>query len=100
MIKVYDKAQWHIDSGENPEKVVAKMKAVFAFLESKGFLEVEGKEIVELGIDSSVSLHERMVTDAGKQFMETCYDKVIDKSAEEILEALEQEYQILCGSNS
>lgn len=93
MLKIYDKAQWHIDAGEDTETVVSKFKAVFAFLDSKGLLESEGKEMVEFGIDSSISLHERMVMDAGKKFMEACYNKVIDKSAEEIAEALEEEYK-------
>lgn len=92
MLKVYDKAQWHIDAGEDSESVVLRFKAVFAFLNSKNLLESEGKEIIDFGIDSSVSLHERMVTEAGKSFMENCYDKVIDKSADALSAALEEEY--------
>lgn len=94
MIKVYDKALWHIDAGENAEMVVGKFKALFAFLEAKELLESEGKEMIALGIDSSISIHERMLTEAGKKFMEACYDKVINRSAEEISGALEKEFKL------
>lgn len=91
MLKVYDKAKWHIDAGEDSKAVVDKLKAVFEFLERKGLLTPEGKEIIDFGVDSSVSIHERMLTEEGKKFMNACYDKVIDKSAEEIAVAMEQE---------
>lgn len=93
MLKVYDKAQWHIDAGEDVDEVVSKLKAVFSFLDKKGMLVDEGKEIIDLGIDSSVSIHERMLTEEGNKFMEACYDKVINKISEEIADALEQEYK-------
>lgn len=92
MLKIYDKAQWHIDAGENEETVVSKFKEVFSFLDEKQMLGAEGKEIFELGIDSSISIHERMMTDAGKRFMEDYYDDVINLSADEMGEALERKY--------
>ncbi len=93
MLKIYDKAQWHIDAGEDAEAVVSKLKAVFSFLDAKGLLGAEGKEILDLGIDSSISIHERMMTDVGKKFMDECYDKAIDKNDTEIIDALEKEYK-------
>lgn len=93
MIKVYDKAQWHIDAGENADSVIDRLTALFRFLDEKSLLTGEGKEILDLGIDSSVSIHERMVTEKGKMFMEECYDNVIDKRADEMIEALEREYK-------
>lgn len=90
MLKIYDKAQWHIDAGENAETVVNKLKAVFEFLDKKGMLTSEGKEIIDLGVDSSASIHERMLTEDGKQFMDDIYDKVIDKQVEELVVAMEQ----------
>lgn len=92
MVKIYDKAQWHIDAGVSPSDITSKLKAVLLFLDSKGMLNGEGKEILDLGVDSSISIHERMVTDEGKKFMETCYDHVINKNADEIFSSLEQEY--------
>ena len=87
MLKIYDKAQWHIDAGENAEVVVNRLRAVFEFLNKNGMLALEGKEIIDLGIDSSVSIHERMLTEEGKRVMDAIYDKVIDKPAEEIVSA-------------
>ena len=92
MLKVYDKAQWHIDAGEDVDTVISKLKVVFSFLDAKGFLGTEGKEILDLGIDSSVSIHERMLTEEGNDFMANCYDDVINNKAEDIKEALEKEY--------
>lgn len=96
MLKIYDKAQWHIDAGENKETVVSRFKAVFAFLAQKDLLDAEGKEILDLGIDSSVSIHERMMTDDGKRFMEDCYDDAIKSCGSEIGEALERAYKTFC----
>ena len=92
MIKVYDKAQWHIDAGEESSFVVAKFKAIFQFLDSKDLLSDEGKEIMEVGIDSSISLHERMVTDKGRDFLEVCYDRIINIRTDEITDALNIEF--------
>ena len=93
MLEIYDKAQWHIDAGENSEAVIRKFEAVFQFLKAKGLLQREGEEMLEIGIDSSISLHERMVTEKGKEFLKTCYDKVIDLGADTITDGLAQEYE-------
>lgn len=92
MLEIYDKAQWHIDAGENSEAVIHKFEAVFQFLKAKGLLQREGEEMLEIGIDSSISLHERMVTEKGREFLKTCYDKVIDQGADTIADGLAQEY--------
>ena len=89
MLKVYDKAQWHIDAGEDEKAVVNKMKILFGFLDAKGLLQQEGKEMLELGVDSSISIHERMLTEQGNKFMDAKYDTVINTSEEEFGEALE-----------
>ena len=65
-MKIYDKASWHIDGGERKEDVIKKFSLIFDFLEKEGMLTDEGKEILELGIDTSISLHERMVNEKGK----------------------------------
>lgn len=89
-MKVFDKAQWHIDAGEDSKEVVAKFKAVFEFLNNRNMLSAEGKEFLEFGIDSSTSLNERMVTKEGIVFLYEYYDKVINCKAAEIREALEK----------
>lgn len=93
MIKIYDKAQWHIDAGENKNKVIEKFKSVFIFLDSKTMLTHEGKEIIDLGIDSSISINERMLTDIGNKFMEKNYDDIINMNETEIFVALEEKYK-------
>lgn len=90
MLKIYDKAQWHIDAGENSGAVIDKLKAVLEFLDKEGMLTSEGKEIMDLGVDSSISIHERMLTDKGRNFMESNYDKIMYLSAKNITIALEQ----------
>ncbi len=92
MIKVYDKAQWHIDAGENKDIVILKLEEVFSFLEDKELLTDEGKEIVEMGIDSSVSIHERMLISEGNNFLDKYYDEVINLGPGEILEGLKEKY--------
>ncbi|MCD8039593.1 MAG: hypothetical protein LUE96_10995 [Lachnospiraceae bacterium] len=94
MLKVYDKAQWHIDAGADEATVVEKMKILFEFLNVKGLLLDEGKEILDLGIDDSVSIHERMLTEEGNSFMETKYDDIINTNKEEFNEALEKAFEI------
>lgn len=93
MLKVYDKAQWHIDAGAVEDAVVKKMKVLFDFLDSKGLLQEEGKEVLDLGIDGSASIHERMLTEEGNKFMESKYDSVINTNGEEFNEALEKAFE-------
>lgn len=87
-MKVFDKAQWHIDAGEAIEEVVAKFRVVFEFLDSRNMLSTEGRELLEFGIDSSVSLNERMVTKEGFIFLCEHYNNVINYKAEKIRVAL------------
>ena len=83
-MKVFDKAQWHIDAGEAIEEVVAKFRVVFEFLDRRNMLSTEGRELLAFGIDSSVSLNERMVTEEGFKFLSEHYNNVINYKAEKI----------------
>lgn len=91
-MKVFDKAQWHIDNGENALEVIAKFREVFSFLNAYNLLSIDGLEIYEFGVDSSISLNERMVTSDGFTFLDKCYDDVINCSAETISAELERRY--------
>ena len=91
-MKVFDKAQWHIDQGVNTSEVIAKFKAVFSFLHAHKMLSAEGLEMYEFGIDSSISLNERMVTPDGKISLDRHYDAVVNSSAEIITGELERRY--------
>ncbi len=83
-MQVYDKAQWHIDAGEDKIEVVNKFKAIFAFLSEQNMLSEEGKEIFELGIDGSISLNDKMLNSEGKVFIVRYYDRVSDFTSKTI----------------
>lgn len=99
MLRIYDKAQWHIDGGEDANVVAEKLRSLFSFLAEKRLLDMEGREILEFGIDDSVSIHERMLTEEGNKFMILFYDQVMDKSAKEMAESLEKAYMEFCRSD-
>ena len=77
MLKIYDKAMWHIDGGEQKEKVLERMEVVLKFLKSHDMLNDEGIEELEIGVDSSCSIHERMLTDYGRSFLDKYYDSFL-----------------------
>lgn len=79
---VYDKATWHIDGGEDLNKVMDHFSFIMSWCSSNNLLSEEGKEIEELGVDQSISLHSRMFTDRGNAFMEKHYDQFIDATSE------------------
>lgn len=83
-MKIYDKAQWHIDGGESPDAVISKFQSVFAFLDRSNMLSTDGREIFEFGTDGSVSLNERLVNGLGRAFLEKYYDDVINLPADKI----------------
>lgn len=93
MLKIYDKAQWHIDAGEDATSCIKRIKAVFEFLQEKGMLSDEGKEMIEMGIDSSISLNERMVTEQGKRFLERCYDDILQVQLRSVKKELKEKYK-------
>lgn len=91
-MKTYDKASWHIDGGEKISDVVKRFEIVFKFLEAKEMLTDDGKETLEYGMDSSVTLNSTMVTKKGKVFLEACYDCIMSKDLKEIKQNLLAEY--------
>ncbi len=91
-MKNYDKASWHIDSGEKEADVVARFKEVFTFLESKQMLSEEGVETCEFGMDSSVSLNSNMVNAQGKAFLDAYYDVILKQNPKEIRRNLREFY--------
>lgn len=87
-MEIFDKAKWHIDNGENPQDVVAKFSTMFEFLNKYHMLSAEGVELYELGIDSSISLHERLVNTQGLAFLKEQYDHLICMTSEDLREKL------------
>ena len=100
MLKIYDKAQWHIDAGESVELCVNRIKIVFEFLNKKGMLTSDGIEMLDIGIDSSVSLNERMVSEQGKIFLEQFYDDILQLSLEDVKSGLEERYMMFFNIKS
>ena len=91
-MKVFDKALWHIDAGEDSEAVLAKFQAVLDFLYEKNLLNEEGQEIYEFGVDDSISLNENIVTEEGAAFLDKHYDEVINFGAGRIAAELNLRY--------
>lgn len=92
-MKIYDKAAWHIDAGESSGEVISKLNTVMSFLHEKKLLSDYGEELLELGIDKSISLHEQMVTPDGRRFLEKSYDSIINLSSDVIRDALDEAYK-------
>lgn len=73
--------------------MISRFKEVFAFLNEVNMLNDEGKETIEYGMDSSISLNSGMVTEIGKSFLDNYYDSVIKTSIEETKENLMYAYK-------
>ncbi len=93
-MRVFDKAQWHIDAGENAAEVIAKFQNVFSFLDNHNMLSDDGCEILEFGIDSSISLNEQMLSKSGYDYLDKFYDKVINCKSENIMDELEKRFEL------
>ena len=92
---IYDKVAWHIDGGENVVDVLDKFKVVFSFLEKANMLNADGKEIAEMGVDDSVSLHDELLNETGKKFLDEHYDNdFLPLSAEELSRKLAEAYPV------
>ena len=81
MQKVYDKASWHIDNGCDKFETIKKFENVLLFLNDNSLLSDDGKEIFGFGVDSSISITERMLNKSGNEFMTKYYDSVINESS-------------------
>ena len=64
-VKVYDKASWHIDAGEPVNNVLTHFKFIMNWCNKNNLLSDEGKEVLEFGIDKSISIHSRLLNERG-----------------------------------
>jgi len=80
-LQIIDKAAWQIDNGVQPSVVITHFKRLFSWLAAKDMLTAEGKEVFEIGIDDSASLHERLVTPEALAFLLSAYDEYIKNNA-------------------
>ena len=79
-MKIFDKASWQIDNGISEEIVIAHFEFIFEWLKVHDMLNQDGKEILEIGIDDDVSLHEGLLNKSGLDFLNKFYDKLIADS--------------------
>ncbi|MFI3255217.1 MAG: DUF1963 domain-containing protein [Eubacteriales bacterium] len=91
-ILAYDKAIWHIENGVSEEEIVAKFTVIFAFLKEKEMLNEDGLELLEDGIDESISLHKNLVNEKGRGFLDEYYTQIVDSSLENLKDVLEQNF--------
>lgn len=91
-MKIYDKASWHLDKNADKNEIIAKFTKVFEFLHKNSLLNKDGEELYNIGIDSSISLHSKLVTDDGKNFLDKYYDSVIECNSKEIYKVLQTKY--------
>lgn len=83
---VYDKAVWHIDAGENKATVLEHFKSIMYWCHKNSLLSEEGEEIMEFGIDDSISVNSRMLNERGNLFMAKYYDSFISAQAGQLAE--------------
>lgn len=79
-MKIFDKAAWQIDNGVSKETVIRHFTLMFNWLNDKGLLNADGKEILDIGIGEDASLNDRLVTDEGADFLNKYYDDLIIES--------------------
>jgi len=75
---IYDKASWHIDNGESKKQVLDHFRFFMNWLSDNDLLSEDGKEIENLKIDDSISIHSGMLNDKGNSFMERFYNNFIE----------------------
>lgn len=94
-MKIYDKAEWQIDGGVDKSSVAQHFKLLFNWLSTKGLLNNDGHEILELDAYGDTSLHSDLLTDEGNSFVEKTYDEVVKShryGTEDFIKALEERY--------
>ena len=83
---VYDKASWHIDAGEPSSSVLSHFKFILSWCKQNNLLSDEGEEILEFGVDASISRHSRLFNERGNMFMIKYYDTFISAQSEQCSE--------------
>ena len=83
-MRIFDKASWHIDAGEDKKKVIKRLSTVMDYLYCHNMLSEEGVEILQIGVDSSFSLHEKMVNEEGLAFLSEHYDSILQMGFDEL----------------
>jgi hypothetical protein len=74
--KIYDKVQWHLETIEKAS-VLNYFKCLMDFLKTHNYLNSYGLEIYEVGVDTSLSVTSKMLTEKGNAVMESRYDSFL-----------------------
>ncbi|MFI3254225.1 MAG: DUF1963 domain-containing protein [Eubacteriales bacterium] len=91
-ILAYDKAIWHIENGVSEEEIVAKFTVIFTFLKENKMLSEDGLELLEDGIDESISFHKNLVNEKGRVFLDKYYTELVDYPLKKLKDELKQGY--------
>lgn len=87
-LKIFDRASWQIDGGEDEDEIIKKFTQIFTFLKEHDMLNEQGLEFLDDGIDDSISLSDNFVNKKGSNFLKKYYNKVIGCSSKSIKKAL------------
>ena len=76
-VKVYDKFSWHLDANIEEKKLIIFYTKLMDFLNKHNFLNAYGLELYNLGIDASLSINSKMLTDQGNKLLSQWYDEFL-----------------------
>ncbi len=77
-MEIYDKVSWHYPEGKNCPSIEAAKKhfiKIMDWLSTNNLLSDDGKEVLEIGIDSDFSLTSSMLTDQGNEIIKKSYSE-------------------------
>lgn len=75
---IYDKASWQLDKGMSKTRVIKHFSFIFDFLKQNDFLNENGLEIMDIGIDTSISLNDSLLNEKGNVFLAKYYDEMLE----------------------
>ena len=76
-ITIFDKFAWHLDAGIDEHKLKDYFQKLMEFLKKYQLLNDYGLEIFNFGVDSSLSITSKMLTDDGNSFLSVWYDEYL-----------------------
>ena len=73
-MRIYDKASWHIDANEPKKDVIKRFNELMQWCYNHNLLTEDGKEIIAIGIDDSISIHSLLFTPIGNKLLCWLFD--------------------------
>ncbi|MDR1882979.1 MAG: hypothetical protein LBR26_09415 [Prevotella sp.] len=74
--RIYDKVLWHVETTDK-SLVIKYFTSLMEFLTNHQLLNDEGKEIFEFGVDVSLSINSKMLTNKGNKLLSFYYDEFL-----------------------